>query len=228
MTTRTAEEARAHNVSVMGKAVGDVYSALWQELALINRNWNEYVALYGTKPSRVELLNRAAPSFFRVVQDALWEQTVLHIARLTDPAVSFGKPNLSIQRLLAVIDRDDIKATVAPKVEVALTAAVFARDWRNRRIAHRDLAVALYTNAQPIAPASRAMVREAIDRLADVLNAVSLKYMDSESAFDGTWYPGGAVSLLHIVNDGLETRHQRNDRIKRGEASVEDFQRKDL
>jgi hypothetical protein len=96
-TERTAEEAKAHYISVMGQPLGEVYASLWQELALLHRNWNEYVELFGSKPSRVELLNRAAGSFFRAVQDALWEQTLLHIARLTDPPASVGKSNLSIR-----------------------------------------------------------------------------------------------------------------------------------
>ncbi|HZV82065.1 MAG TPA: hypothetical protein VFF53_07865, partial [Geobacteraceae bacterium] len=89
--TRTAEEARANYIEHMGEPLGSVYHCLWQELAWLYSKWNEYVTLYGAKPSRLELLNDAAPHFFRVVQDALWEATILQIARLTDPPKSAGK-----------------------------------------------------------------------------------------------------------------------------------------
>ena len=211
---RTPEEAKAHHISVMGQQLGEVYATLWQELALLCRNWNEYVELFGTKSSRVELLNRAAGSFFRLVQDALWEQTLLHIARLTDPAASVGKSNLSIRRLLDCIDDDAIRSFVARKVDAALEAAKFCRDWSNRRIAHRDLDVALKRNAKPLASASREKVRNALDRLADVLNAVSHKYLDSETHILGSWYPGGAISLLHLLDSGADLQGQRTDKAR--------------
>lgn len=227
-TERTAEEAKAHYVSVMGQALGEVYASLWQELALLHRNWNEYVELFGSKPSRVYLLNRAAGTFFRVAQDALWEQTVLHIARLTDPPASAGKSNLSIRRLLECIDDPDIKGFVAPKVDAALEAAGFCRDWRNRLIAHRDLDLALKRAANPLTPGSREKVGQALDRLTDVLNVVSQKYLDSESHFKGSWYPGGAVSLLYVLDNGVQAEAQRRERIKRGAPLPEDFHPKEL
>ena len=77
----------------MGEELGSLYHALWQEVVWLHTEWGEYVQLYGTKPSRIRLLNEAAPSFFRLVQDGLFETTVLKIARLTDPPKSLGKPN---------------------------------------------------------------------------------------------------------------------------------------
>jgi hypothetical protein len=94
---RTAEEAKNDNIAKMGKELGELYSALWQHITLLHANWHEYVELFGTKPSRVELLNKAAHAFFGTIQDELWDTTLLAIARLTDPASTFGKANLSIQ-----------------------------------------------------------------------------------------------------------------------------------
>lgn len=228
VTERTAAEAKADNIAAMGQSLGEQYSALWQELVWLYRIWGEYVELYGTKPSRVELLNRAAGSFFRVVQDALWEQTLLHIARLTDPAMSAGKPNLSIQSLLSVIEDPKANDAVSKRVDEALKTSVFCRDWRNRRIAHRDLDLALERHPQPLAPASRAQVRNALDRIADVLNAVSQHYLDSETCFEGDLYFGGGVPLLYLLDSGLELQAERDARLSRGEYRPEDFQRKEL
>jgi len=67
----------------MGEALGVQYTQLWQETAQLNIMWKEFIELFGTKPSRIELLNRSAGAFFRMVQDGIWEAIVLHIARLT-------------------------------------------------------------------------------------------------------------------------------------------------
>jgi hypothetical protein len=57
-------------------------------------------------------------------------------------------------------------------IETAAQKAAFARDWRNRRIAHRDLNVALQQSSTPLAPATRAGVRECLAAIAAVLNVI--------------------------------------------------------
>lgn len=63
-THRTTEEAKQQYVEVMGEKLGSLYHALWNELAWLYAKWGEYVEIFGTKPSRVELVNQAAGHFF--------------------------------------------------------------------------------------------------------------------------------------------------------------------
>ena len=70
-TTQSADEAKQAYVASMGESLGSIFHALWQEVAWLHFKWREYVVLFGTKQSRVALLNRAAPSFFRIVEDML-------------------------------------------------------------------------------------------------------------------------------------------------------------
>lgn len=147
-------ETKAGNIDAMGGALGALYSELWQSLALIYSYWNEYVVLFGTKPQRIEILNRTAPFFFRMLQDELWEVSLLHLARLTDPPTSIGKggrTNLTIQALPELIADQTLKDEVLRLVEIAIAQTEFCRDWRNRRIAHRDLKLALKQETTPLA-----------------------------------------------------------------------------
>ncbi len=57
--------------------------------------YNEYKKLYAVSELRVSLLNEIAPSFFRLIQDMLWDQMILSLARLTDPYVKGSNRNLS-------------------------------------------------------------------------------------------------------------------------------------
>jgi hypothetical protein len=75
MNDRTAEEAEKRHTEKMGEALGTQFYALWKEVVWLHWNWAESVELFGSKPTRIELLNRAAPAFFRMTQDALWELT---------------------------------------------------------------------------------------------------------------------------------------------------------
>ena len=75
--------------------------------------------------------------------------TLLNLARMTDPAFSMGrkdKANLSLQALPDLVKDTGLKSTVAELIDNALKATEFARDWRDRFIAHRDLGI------RPVSP----------------------------------------------------------------------------
>lgn len=221
-TERTAAEAKAANIALMGESLGAVYSELWQEVVWIHSNWAHYVELFGTSPQRIELLNKAAPSFFRTVQDTLFEAVLLHLARLTDSAKSVGKDNLSLQQLVALAADGPIGEQLAAVTLRAIAASEFARDWRNRKLAHRDLNLALDQHVDPLASASRLAVKEALVAIIEVLNAVSSHYSDSTTAFD---LPGDSdsVSLLYVVRDGLRSKEQKLARLRSGDYTPDDF-----
>jgi hypothetical protein len=168
---------------------------------------------------RIALLNSSAPSFFRMIQDELWEMSLLHLARLTDPANSLGrndKQNLTIQALPALIDDATLKANLAHVVDRAVRQTAFCRDWRNRRIAHRDLKLALDDATAPLADASRAQVSDALKTISDVLNTLAVHYLKSETRFDLAARHTGALGLLYLLDDGLRVREQRAKRLEAG------------
>ena len=78
------------------------------------------------------------------------------------------------------------------------------------------------TGAEPLKPASRAKVKEVLNSMSDVLNAISGHYMDSTTMFEGTGGSDGAVSLLYVLDDGLRTDEERKERRKAGNYRAED------
>src|SRR5438552_8389482 len=96
----TADEAKQDYITKMGEALGTQFAEFW------HMKWLEFAELFGTKDSRVDLMNEAAPRFFRVVQDVLWEDTLLHIARLMDrPRRGYDKELLTLRNLPKLVDR---------------------------------------------------------------------------------------------------------------------------
>jgi hypothetical protein len=225
---RTADQTKANNIAKMGEAIGSVYTALWQEVAWIHKKWAQYVALFGTSPERIALLNKAAPSMFRTVQDTLWEAVVLHIARLTDPPRSAGKENLSVFNLANLLKENSIKTEVESLANAVKDSCEFARDWRNRRLAHKDLALALGDAAQPLALASRDDVNSALSTLGAYLNAVSQHYLDSTTLFEFTQGGDDAVGLLYVLRDGLQFEAERVAKLKSGELHYSDVKQEAL
>ncbi|WP_439374819.1 hypothetical protein [Bradyrhizobium sp. DASA03120] len=176
MNKQSAAEAKRECIAEMGVPLGTQYAELWQEIAHLHLTWLEYVELFGKKKSRIDLLNSAAPSFFRMIQDRLREAVFLHIARLTDPPISLGrkdKSNLTLLNLPGLMDDPELKHEVDKRCGTALAGAAFARDWRNRHIAHRDLDLALGGNAKPLPDVQIREVSDALNSFEAVLNAIA-------------------------------------------------------
>jgi hypothetical protein len=231
MVQRTAEEAKMQTIAKMGEPLGALYSTLWQAVATIHFHWQEYVELFGMKPKRIDLLNRSSPAFFRMLQDELWENSLLHLARLTDPAATQGKvdrSNLTIRALPALITDAKLKGEVSKLIAEAIKQTEFCRDWRNRHIAHRDLKLALQQPTTPLAEGSRAQVKAALKAISDVLNALEGHYFQSETRFDIGGPLGGAISLLYVLDDGLRAEEARQERLEAGKPLEDDFVARDL
>lgn len=220
----TAQESKVANIDAMGEPLGSVYSELWQEVAWIHQRWAHYVELFGTKPERIDLMNQAAPALFRTVQDTLFEAVLLHLARLTDPS----KNVLSLRRVVKLTAGTPIGKQVANLVQEAVAATEFARDWRNRKLAHRNLQLALGDRAQALAPASRADIKAALKAVAEVLNAISAHYLDSTTGFYIGRDGGDALGLLYTIRDGLRFEEQRMKRLREGNYSPEDLKHEPL
>src|SRR5271156_4325585 len=97
--------------------------------------------------------------------------SLLHLARITDPAKSPGKQdrsNLTIQALPGLISDARLKDEVTKLVDKAIKHTAFCRDWRNRHIAHRDLRLALAQPTTRLAEGSRAKVNVALKAIAAV------------------------------------------------------------
>jgi hypothetical protein len=136
--------------------------------------------------------------------------------------------NLTIQALPALVTDAKLKETLSKLVVEAVKQTEFCRDWRNRHIAHRDLKLALEQHTEPLAEGSRADVKAALKALAYVLNALDGHYFQSETRFDLGGPLGGAVSLLHALDDGLRAQEARQKRLEVGKPLKDDFVARDL
>lgn len=190
--------------------LGPVYHALHNDLTGLHVKWQEYRTLFAHSPDRVELLNQTAGMFFRVIQDVMWHDVLLHIARLTDPPRSVGRNNLTLFALSPNITDASLADKVEQLANVAKTTSVFARDWRNRRLAHHDLAVALNGAPTPLAATSRHDVELALRDLRAVLKAVHAHYLTAEIRFEDVVTIRNAEALVSTLARAAEHRTARS------------------
>jgi hypothetical protein len=224
MISRSPEEIIEDNVAAMGEEPGRQFSALWQELADIHSKWGEFIELFSKTEARIDLLNRAAPAFFGMLQNEMWENILLHLARLTDKPKTVGKSNLTVQNFPAMISDASVCATVEALIEVAVERTEFCRDWRNRVIAHQDLDLALDRPPAVLQTGSKVDVDAALEALVNIMDEVSIHFTKSGVGFDSHSPPGGAFELLTVLADGVREQESRRKRFEEGAYTQEDLE----
>lgn len=204
---RSAEQVRDDYIIAMGSDLGELQYELYTQLVWLHYKWHQFRSLFGKDADQIQLLNQSAPLFFRIVQDALFDEVLLHVARLTDPPQSVGRDNLTVRRLPALIGDPQLNAEISALLDVVLTSCDFARKRRNQRLAHIDLLTA--RGAVPLTPASRRDVEVALKALRDLLNRLDGHFRKAQVGYDYVLDHGGAEALVCCLEDGLKAENER-------------------
>jgi hypothetical protein len=184
--------------AVMGVDLGRMFFALYKEVVWVHAIWQEYRTLYGTSSEQLQIANRAAGFFFKIVQDELWDSVLLRVARLTDSPKSMGHANLTLCGLPALIADAGLKKELEQLVEASLQKAQFAREHRHKRLAHRDLVHATDSSTS-LSGISRMHVEEMLDSLRNVMNKVDAHYRNTTVMYKDFITSHGAEHLLYVL-----------------------------
>jgi hypothetical protein len=188
----------------MGKPLGELHYALQTEVAWLHLKWADFRALFATSKETIDLLNQAAPTFFGNLQSMMWEDALLHLCRLTDPPKSARKDTLTIRRLPLLVPDPDLQSNVERLADDARKAAEFARDWRNRRLAHKELPPLDGGAPEPLAVASLEHVEMALAAIRETMNCVEQHYLKRLNAYQHSIEGlGGVASLLKRLRVSL-------------------------
>jgi hypothetical protein len=152
----TAEQVLARNVDILGEELGRFYTDLSNECVWIHTLWLEIKGLFSRSQQRVDLLNRTAPYFFYLIQRSMYDNVLLHLARITDPPGAGHKQNVTVQALPQLISNCATAELIQEQLDKLLDSVAFARQHRNKRIAHIDLAARRGALSQPLEPATDA------------------------------------------------------------------------
>lgn len=215
----TSGQVVARNVEALGEELGLLYTDLYNECIWVHTIWREVDSLYGTSQERVDLLNRTASYFFYLLQLMAQDNVLLHIARITDPPGSGDKRNITVRSLPQHISDPKDASRVQEKVEALLGAASFAREHRNKRIAHIDLAARRGTIPEPLPAATRERIENVLGHLREVLNEFERCCLQFSVHYeDGVAPMAGADSLARYLAAGSHFLEDWYRRLKSGEA----------
>jgi hypothetical protein len=213
-STQTYEEAGDEYRQKMGDELGSIFHRLWNQCVLLHMRWDDYADMFGTGPDDFTLLNEVAPGFFKSVQDTSWEWILLKLCHFSDGAVVAHRRTLSLDTLLKTKGGETVP-NLKNLVEIARQSTKFAKDWRDRHIAHADLEYELEKNLKPLAAASRAQVRVSLQEIDAVLRAVSMHFMDTDLSFDDAGHKWGR-SLLYELRAFSTLKKERKARMNSG------------
>jgi hypothetical protein len=210
-------ETRNEYVQRMGPDLGQLQYELFCELSHLHFKWGQYRELFGKNRERIDLLNKVAPVFFGYLQRTLFEDILLHLTRLTDPPQLGRHDNLTVKRLPSLIQDQGLKARVGAALQDTINKCKFARDWRDRRVAHADLLTYRKQHPQPLALASHQKVEEVLAAMRKLLNCVDQHYRNSEVGYEFAASELGATgSLVRYLTLGLQAQEEKSRRRRRG------------
>lgn len=202
-------EQRGQYIPLMGSELGPAYCFLQRDLMVVIASWKLCGQLYTAE--HIRLFDETAGTFFGLLQRILLDDTILGLARLVDRAETGEKQNLTLQRLPSLLrDHPELQSAVAADVAAAKSGCQAAVDWRNRRIAHRDLDVALSIAQAPLAEIPFKDIDKALETIAGILNRLEAHFNSGATVmYDGLEMGGGGVeSLVFFLERGLEAEQK--------------------
>jgi hypothetical protein len=222
----SAEELLERHIRDMGEELGRVYNELTNEVSRLHVKYDLWRQLYARSRKRVDLLNRTAGHFFGVLQRALIDDVLLHLARLTDRESVAGRATLTIRRLSSVVP-DTLRLDVGTLVVAATTACDPVRPWRNRRLAHMDLESAIANVV--VSGITNTQIEAALTSLRALLNKIEVHFWNTPTAYEMIITPpGDADSLVFYLMKGIRAEERRHQRLLEGKPLPEDLEQEDL
>ena len=115
------------------------FLALRQECVWVQSCFNTFCALFESSDETSAVLHQSAPAFFRDINLILLEHFILQVCRITDPASSNGRENLTIKNLNQTLTKEGLFSTeIAEQAERIHKYRTLIVDARNQIVSHAD------------------------------------------------------------------------------------------
>ena len=208
------KDANAHYVQAMGLDLGQLCQELRDDLDSLRRKWSEFKELFDKSPERIELLNVVACNFFYRVMRLSFEDAMLHLCRLTDPPKARlpkgDRRSLTVLALAEMVSDPALKVAILARTRDVREKCAFARMWRNRRLAHTDLACLREGCASTLPAVTSIKIEDALKSLGALLTLLEDHYGLPHYLLAAD--PWGAKALAHYLERGrqaVEDEHKR-------------------
>lgn len=185
-------------MTILTKPVRELYRNIRGELIRLHYRRLLIRQLF-TSPDTNELLNTAAIRFFTTLKWDILDTITIAISRLTDPPITRGFKNASMQQFIKNLDSsaypDLVKSLNALHAELKSKAARII-NWRNKWSGHRDFDVV--EGRAPLPAMSLLEVDDALGLIGKFLNEFEIVFQDIPSEINLFDHPELAKELDEI------------------------------
>lgn len=189
-----------------------LYEILKEEVLWLNSEWKIFCQLFAFSEERIKFLAEMAPNFFGIIQEVLRDEIFISLCRLTDPPMTGNKENLSLARLVEQIGEFDKSEFHSNTLEEIKSHCEPFRDWRNRKIAHKDLPTTLEYHPDPLPGISKKMIDEALRMICDLLNNISEKLWDFETDYEHIFMEDNGETIIHYLEHAKESLRRKKNK----------------
>jgi hypothetical protein len=195
---------------VLGPDLGAIYQALCDDVSWLHFKWKQYRILFAESEERIEILNKVGGTFFFIIQEVLHDDGLIHIARLIDRK-DHGpdKEHLSLLQLASAvkIKAPEIYFEISRLVKQARKKGRFVDDWRNLRLAHTSLDVAVGRGPQALPGVAREQIEAFMSALRDVLNKIPNHFwLSGGTSFQNVYGDRDAENLVSWLKRAIDAK----------------------
>ena len=199
------------------ECIRDEFQQLSIDLSMTRGKWILFRQLYSHSDKRADLLMRTASAFFEYVFHVFRDDTFMALHRFMDSPSGWGQENLSLRRVLERLREGPAPASLVGRLEELLLRFEEQcepfRAHRHKRLAHRDLRVALDLAAEPLPGITLQMIDDALATAGEFLNTVQSHFCNSETAYEFLGMVGDADSLATYLVEALRYEELQRDAV---------------
>lgn len=195
-------------MSNIPKPINEVFEKIKKEILWMHVTWTIYRQLFAHSEKRIELLNKCGGLSFRIFEEALWDGIQLSLTKLTDPAASLGKDNLTFEQIQSRLEKSEdpiLCGNLRDLLDGLKDKCAAFRRRRNKRLAHFDLKTAMQDGAN-LDPISRKMIEAALSLVREYMNTIEAHYDGHDTEYEQILGMSTADgnALVTWLKDGLE------------------------
>jgi hypothetical protein len=180
----------------MPAPVEEVYEFLTKEVTWLHARWVIFEQLYNKSPLRLELLNEAAPSFFHLLQDMMFDDMLLWLSRLTDPAPRKASL-LQLQKRLESHGNAKLAAETKIVLEKLIKTVEAIRAQRDNHIAHYSLEQAVGSKVTKLPDVDYQSILQSLSIVREYMNLIEAHYHGPIQGYEHfVWQDDGDTLVL--------------------------------
>lgn len=176
-------------------ALQDEFDKLREQAIWLRQTFNTFEVLFNSDPTTKHVLEESASLFFHDLSIIMHEYYFLLVCRLTGPAKSVGKDNLTIQRFTKLMDDNGCLTTEIKELNAQLIKyGEILKPARDKIIAHSDWET--HTNLTALGQHTEEQTAQFFEDLQAYFDAAGIVIGVGPLDFRYTPGPGDAIDLM--------------------------------